>query len=309
MSSAYCVPVDNFPPDREISQSPALIGYANQVKASIPGIRLIPSTFKDTYVYFEGAVHTSGVISYGTYGGGSGAMYCVTADTISNGKFSTGTRQNKMAMSKNIETAIKNVRKYIRPLTIQQDARQGLGALTSAVQQVLNTTARSRHSLTQVWNVERTSRLVMEMRRILASDYKFADQGFRNDLMDWFKYVDLEESINSKTRRFTYVHVTEDHRGAVLRMCRTTQGQGARLYGMNVDGLTTTLPTELVNEEIIGRVSVLSMLENGKYVEGVGYRMGTHTFFVEFDGPFEQPNNAEPQVDEPSSGGSEGAIL
>ena len=107
----------------ELNEVTQLKTFAHHVKKAIPrvkiGVRANGTDSAYHYVYMDGHPHVMGYLYYGDKRENPKDFidhYCVASIFISNGKYADYNNNYNVAMSTNLNQAVKNAKKYLRPL-------------------------------------------------------------------------------------------------------------------------------------------------------------------------------------------------
>jgi hypothetical protein len=211
--------------------------------------------------------------------------YMVKSRTINNEKYRANSENYHSVMSKDIERAIANVRKYVRQLTVVDmaplDIREFVSSAKEAPSQVHRAWSNARD------NVRSSEFLYKELKHLLESGHQFLSATFQELAEKWVTAA--KEYAEEKARMIpaSFVHVTavrdvqyfdaycvsnikDDDVIMKLRHRNKPSDEDIKRYTAD------TLP-----EDLMGKLSVLSMLNDGAYVEGVGKRVGETLYWVE----------------------------
>ena len=246
-------------------------------------------------VYREGDNYVMGMIGYGDFqnAGDGNDRYAVWSPNIRNMKYNGGLQQN-MSLALDMNKAVKNAMKYIRPLSLQQTVKQSLrqcrNAASEVVSQIRDKAGETRRELvnnffdTGTISTPKPNALQRELKYMVESGYEFLDKDLGaslGKLIASMKELDVARDTNKNT--FTFVEAFVSPTGR--QMFRVGAGVDANnYYRFDLDGEVTEgvalYEQHNLPEELAGKLSVLSMLEEGGYVEGVGYRAADSIFYL-----------------------------
>jgi len=246
------------------------------------------------YVHREGDNYIMGIIGYGDFQntGDGEDRFAVWSPNISNMKYSYGLQQN-MCLALDMNKAVKNAMKYLRPLSMEQTMKQSLRQCSSAasdvVSQIRDKAGETRRELvnnffdTSTYSTPKPNALQRELKYMVESGYEFLDKDLGatlGKLVNGIKELDAARDTNKNT--FTFVEAFVSPIGR--QMFRVATGVDAnKYYSFDYDGLSEEVSLyeqHNLPEEVAGKLSVLSMLEEGGYVEGVGYRVANNVFYL-----------------------------
>ena len=244
------------------------------------------------YVYREGDNYVMGMIGYGDFQntGDGEDRFAVWSPNIRNMKYNGGLQQN-MSLALNMDKAVKNAMTYIRPLSVQQTVKLSLRQCSSAagevVSQIRDKAGETRRELvnnffdTSTYSAPKPNALQRELKYMVESGYEFLDKDLGaalGKLVNSMKELDTARDTNKNT--FTFVEAFVSPIGR--QMFRVGADVDANNY-YSFDGFTDEVSLyeqHNLPEELAGKLSVLSMLEEGGYVEGVGYRAADSIFYL-----------------------------
>ena len=245
-------------------------------------------------VYREGDNYVMGMIGYGDFQntGDGNDRYAVWSPNIRNMKYNGGLQQH-MSLALDMNKAVKNAMTYIRPLsmelTMKQSLRQCGSAASEVVSQIRDKAGETRRELvnnffdTSTYSTPKPNALQRELKYMVESGYEFLDKDLGTalgKLVNGMKELDAARDTNKNT--FTFVEAFVSPTGR--QMFRVGAGVDANKYhSFDYDGLADEVSLyeqHNLPEELAGKLSVLSMLEVGGYVEGVGYRAADSIFYL-----------------------------
>jgi len=255
----------------------ALEAFLVELQKEMPNLKFAYRRSYEVHAYMDGCPYTLGILGFDT----SDSRYYVTARFIENKKYSDGKWQRYTLWSKDRKVAIRNAKTFLRPYTTSEVAEAGGDTARIAINDQHQKSTQRAQTLRQT--VVNPSRVLPELRVLIESGYKFADPDFDKDARAWVAAHDTVEAGRNVVRNFTFVHVTNDWMGQVLKMQRLATSGNSYIYKFLADfkAPSETVPIGEADEAIVGRISVLSMVGRNTYVEGVGYRATEDMFYVE----------------------------
>lgn len=261
--------------------------FMDALSAKMRGVKFLFRTSYEVYVYMDSCPYTLGYIGYADYGGGTfsrthAAKYVVYSRTIVNGKFASGNENRNMLMSTNLNVAVRNALANLRPYDVADLAAIELHKLRNAYNKggsdLRNQQAKAMRVLSECGS------LATELRQLLANNHTFVNADFAAQAKVFVESTDHLDVLDTQQVRHVFVRVTEDWRGQVFQIQSIEPSRGAYVYDMQIvksDGSSTETPVAEVSETILGRVSVLSMLNAEGYVAGVGMKLTEDMFYVQ----------------------------
>jgi len=211
--------------------------------------------------------------------------YAVYTGHIQNNKFHSSRRQYNMQASKNLDTALRAAKRYLLPITPRMVADNAL----SNVLYRRNQTAENTHTqpaTTKYYELTRRDRrLVAAMTNLRKAGVDLLDAEL-NEMVD--EYVLLKDKAEEYRQRkffgrFIYASQTPDGQTRYNLFTVGELGMDMHIYSA-ANAMTVEVKTEdEVDEDTVGRVSVLSMAQEGEYIADVGVKLNPKMYFVEFD--------------------------
>ncbi|MDB4439209.1 hypothetical protein N9155_00250 [bacterium] len=219
-------------------------------------------------------------------GGDGEKRYSVFSPNITNGKYNWGDREH-MSSALHRAKAVKNAEKYLRPLTLPQTMRlvhsefkhklntasQNMGTELRALANELRTGFFERGS----FRTNAPNALQNELNNILQSDYVFVDKELEQTLHKTFAArEEYEEGRKLTDVNHTFIEAYQ--MGG--RQCFRGRDNVKNYSSVPRDDEMLRYTQEDLPEHLMGAISVLSMVDAGQYVVGVGYRAGSNMFYV-----------------------------
>lgn len=268
-----------------ISMNFGVMNMAQDLKNLVRGIKTAPKDGLSMWVYRPHDTYPMGYISYGS---DDTKRYSVFTPNISNGKYKHGNRIF-MASTLSRDKAVKNAAKYLRPLSPTQVLERVQGQFVDKRYSVRGDTERAaqqemRKVRTDLFSSGTEAPLMTELKRILQSGYAFIDKelevNFRRSVQVW-----EERGANKTDNAFSFVEIVQQAGQTMFRgyhkvpEFRSINSYSA-LYNTEFARTEFSYTQEELPEHLLGAISVLSMLDEGQYVSGVGYRAADNMFYV-----------------------------
>lgn len=283
---------------RTIFCSPELYNFALQVREVMPYVDFYiedhsfdnfhdMSMVSTLHVYRPGDVKTMGIIGYGHTGLISGRRpkwdapvknnYIVHTPYIRNNKYREDSTAHFMLASKNVTTAMKNVKKFLRPWSPVDIACSYRPYFEGKVQAKVSALRMSIHRLE--YGLDRHVSDMAQLIRDLVDKKvdKVMDANLQDKIDKFLAEKEVLQQEVSKSLVSTFVLVRPNGTVDTLTfgadsiedeiMCRST---AVKTYS-SVDELP---------EELQSAISVMSMLDSGEYVEGVGMKTNDRTYWI-----------------------------
>jgi len=198
-----------------------------------------------------------------------------------NMKYADYNDQYYMAMSVNLSTAVRNAKKYLRPLTTKDmaideyDRMLKLADKSKDKAELIKSNAHMdllRHTTSGKPNA-----LVEYMRTLISVGHEFTDKELEGSLLNYFKVEEEANVLKKKKVKTLFVRIYEKYGKQVFDVVSVIKNP--QRWGHIADSLTT-YDKDKVPEYIMGKVSMLSMVDNGHWVDDVGYRVDATMFYV-----------------------------
>jgi hypothetical protein len=270
--------------DKREEQSPhgyALVNFRREIEAAIPGCRTTVRNGNWAWVYMPDDHYAMGAVGYGDFSrnGRGGSTYAVRSRTIVNGKYSDGSDQHRMLMSSNSSVAVKNAKKYLRRLSPQdlvqqthEHLREAIGTMRSNARNVLM----EKEAKLFGANLHGRSRapILTELKHLVMSGHTFLDPSMPERLTEYFAlYAENDDTQQPCSMLFVAVSRSGDKQRFDIVPVDKAENHWPQV------GEPETFYDD-VPEHVLGRLAVLSMVETGTFVPGVGFKHTEGLFYV-----------------------------
>jgi len=257
--------------------------YMKALRVAFRGIMFTPHPFdvRRVWVHMPKDPFCLGWIGYGDFQttvSADKSSYVVYSKNISNWKYGDYNDQYHMAMSVNLNTAVRNAKKYLRPLSTSDMAIEKYNEMithSNKSKDKANNDAYNargdmlRHSETK------PNALVEYMRTLVNTGHEFTDKELEGTLLNYFKLEKESTELKHKVIKTVFVRVHERFGKQVFDVA-TVVKDGYR----NKTESVVAYSKDDLPEDIMGKISALSMVENGHWVDDVGYRVDATLFYV-----------------------------
>ena len=274
------------------SQS-AMQEFMQELRKAFRGVLFTPCPHdkRRTYMHMPNDPYVMGYIGYGDFLTTAKAVqssYVVSSRHIMNMKYANHNDQHYMAMSINRDTAVRNAKKYLRPLTTKDMAldewtEADMRRKSRNTESKLVGEARDRLSdLLAQNNREKKiehNPMLEYMRTLVKVGHEFTDKELESDLLSYFTLEKEVAKTKDKDVDVDYVRVYEKYGKQVFDIVPLIR-EIPSAYGRSDLGNLITHDKDKVPEDVMGKVSVLSMVENNHWVDDVGYRVDATMFYV-----------------------------
>ena len=277
---------------RDVVVNFGTMDMAHELTQKVRGIEVAPRSTDSMWVYRPQDTYAMGYIGYCQVHetGDQEQRYAVFSPNIQNGKYNYGEKQH-MTSALHRTKGVANAAKHLRPLTTKQvlEFTQGdfASALYDAKSTARNQVARATQQIDcKLFPLERfrkadTTPLQDELQRILNSDYVFVDKELEAQLYAGFAAVaEHEENKKLHEANHTFIEVIEAHGRNTFRGYAEVDNDRSLSRLADTKENLFYFTQEELPDRLMGSMSVLSMVEPGVYVSGVGYRAASNMFYV-----------------------------
>lgn len=277
--------VDGVPVD-----STELHDFAMELRSQMRGIKFGPAcqhyatvSYSALSVYYDEDEYIIGQIAYGGYNGDP--KYIVQSRTITNERFSKHNNLYHARASNDMKRMIREAKKNLRRWNPQEVAELSRSAAGEQMQGYLRKFERAeettRAKIIGSAYTQRDLPVLAELRHLLKHDHEFVDPTFRDNLAAW---VQAADELETHDLRFPvkFVNVIQRFGRQVINTV-TTEFRHGNIYMSfaNNDPVEVhTFGSDDVPEDVVEKVSVLSMLHAGDYVEGIGYKHSDTAYWI-----------------------------
>lgn len=262
---------------------------ADALTKKVRGYKISPKDANSIWVYRPQDTYAMGWVTYNDmFQHGTGeCRHAVYSPNIHNGKYSYGDNCF-MSSALHFNKGLLNACKYLRPLNAKQVLHQVQSRFCRAVHNAKDE-AKIRASKitnkidTDVFGRTRLNQapLNRELANILRSDYEFVDKELEAQLIEAFEATkEHKESRALHDVEHMFIEVIQSQGANLYRGFNTVVQNSALFRHNDSDGNKVSYTQEELPEKLFGAMSVLSMVEEGQYVSGVGYRAGENMFYI-----------------------------
>jgi hypothetical protein len=229
-------------------------------------------------VYYPNDTYAMGDIGYDDYSqNNSGHKYFVYSRTITNQKFRRDNEGYHMKTSEDMSVLLREIKKSLRPYKVHEIAERHDEFRRDVRDEVHN--AEMNESRTRDAVISFKSGILKELKALVESGHQFINPGFGELCANW---ISAREEIEKERSRpvpavFITVSTLRDKQvfdvlkvEDVKQVSRSFQDMPCQRYG------EADLP-----EEYVGKLSVLSLLQDGTYSPRVGRRVDERTYWLE----------------------------
>jgi hypothetical protein len=262
----------------------ATMDLRDRVKSAMRGLDFIDRDKQSVWVYRDDCPYVLGWIGFGDYrdGGDGTNMFVVQARTIENNKYADYSNQFYMKMSTNVEVALRNAKKYLRQYSPQELAMVNLRGVSDKVTGIADESrAKLRTAMSAVFDVDiynKTSMLARELQHLLNTEHEFLHLEFRRNLTTYFELKHDADVLRDRTIPMWFVRVYERMGQQSFDVLSIDKPESS--YTVEISQDVHRYQSDDLPEDIMGKLSVLNILTDDQYVDGVGYRAGEGMFYV-----------------------------
>ena len=193
-----------------------------------------------------------------------------------------------MSSALHFNKGLLNACKYLRPPTAKQALQQVQRDFARGVSRSLDEVKTKAQKITNKIDTDvfgrtrlNTAPLKRELANILKSDYEFLDKELEVQLTEAFEAVkELHDGRDIHDRDHTFIEVIQAQGANLYRgFKRVSQSYSLFRHDDSAENKIVYTQEELP-ENLLGAMSVLSMVEEDQYVAGVGYRAGANMFYI-----------------------------
>jgi hypothetical protein len=273
-----------------------LCQFARSLSTHMRDIKFAHKDGNSLFVFMEGEYMCMGWIGYGDflkYSTPDNYSYVVYSRHIKNRKYDGyQSEQYYMAQSINESTAIKNCKRYLRNYnTVEMADIQLRDVKQGAIKTVREIDDKARNALENVFQFTKyrpdNSNMFKAMRHILNSGIELPDKTFQDELVKAYKEYDNYLIHKSKRVNMLYIKVYERLGKRTFDVIdlggvATGKDEDASLHYHTLKNKDVVkYDDDTLSEYIVGKISVLSMVDPDTYVDDVGFRSKIeNTFYV-----------------------------
>ena len=262
---------------------------ADALTKKVRGYKTAPKSWESIWVYRPQDTYAMGWVRYAdVFEGGTGdKRHAVYSPNIQNGKYSYGDNCF-MSSALHFNKGLLNACKYLRPPTAKQALQQVQRDFARGVSRSLDEVKTKAHKITNKIDTDvfgrtrlNTAPLKRELANILKSDYEFLDKELEVQLAEAFEAVkELHDGRDIHDRDHTFIEVIQAQGANLYRgFKRVSQSYSLFRHDDSAENKIVYTQEELP-ENLLGAMSVLSMVEEDQYVAGVWYRAGANMFYI-----------------------------
>ena len=259
--------------------------FATQVQREMRGIKFGVKANGNSqhkkFVYMEGYPYTMGYLHYGDPRENAEQKvnhFCVSAPTIMNEKYADYNSNYAMKMSVNLNQGVKNAKRYLQPVPWGVVAHKNFKEVRHAFNNIRNS-FQDDFELSMGELGMKNKTLAPELANLIENGHVFLDKDLQDKIVDMVAKRKLYEEDKQKRCDLYFVY-------AYIKWGKETyiviEIDDAQVIS-SPDWKTmqhTEYDADTLPEQLKGRVMSLNVLEQGTFVDGVGYKVGDNMFYV-----------------------------
>ena len=218
------------------------------------------------------------------------SAYGVYSRTIENKRYNNYNPDHYTKKSTVMKNAVKHALAYLRPYKpVEVAHRRGseLDKFISSVPEQLRSAKTDLvRGLTNNYNQLATDTFEAELRHLVQSGYKFMNPEIGEKLTRYFEVAQAHEEATNRKHDMVYLRVYQHNNQQLADIALLPHELTKRLeYNFAADYYNLAeqaegVPIEQLSDNLIGRVSVLSMLQVEQGEPGIGFKADEDEFFV-----------------------------
>ena len=270
-----------------------VLDMASDLKDAVRGLHTARRCGSSMYVYRPQDTYVMGWICYADHRNiknprCSNERYSVFSPNIQNRKYQDGEREH-MSSTLHRAKGVKNAMKHLRPLTALQVLRQTKSEFYDKLSKVRDVATLAYHKAadpvrqtpfpSNTYLMQRPNAIQDELQAMINSGHKFSNKELEAELRVAFSALDeLTDSRKLTSRKHTFVEAYTVGGDTRFRGFPNVSNH-VTLYGID-ESTAFDYAQEELPESIVGGISVLSMVQVGHYVAGVGIKQADNMFYL-----------------------------
>ena len=266
-----------------------LTEFCLAVTKSMRGVKTTPRTLNSAWVYMEGEDMAMGYIGYGDFQTSRAAAskkYAVYARGIRNMKYNDMNEQHFMRVALKMDVALKHAKAYLINYSTSETAQALSVPVRRDVDEVRKAAQREYQAALSTLGIETskytntTGPLLQELGYMVLSGHTFTSPELGANIQDMLNKKKVSARFKNDAvvpMDFVRVYTTSygEQRVDTVRIKDITHYRRE----IDTDHNRTWLAKELP-EELMGHIAVMSMCEDGDFVEDVGYKVSENMFYL-----------------------------
>lgn len=262
-----------------------IVTWIAELESALP-IKTIVRTGNSAWVYYDDNPYCCAWVGYGDFrvGGKGTNTYTVASRLIANCKYNDYSSQYNMSMTTKLDTAVKNAKRYISPLNVADMAKLSCKDAARAFRDVSSEAHQDMRRLGNKLfqhdgNSSNYSPMETELKGLLTLEHDFQDKELEEGLVTYFAKKDETKVLDGRSDDGVFIYTT-------VRMgeqqCAVLQVDGLSNYHpeVHMQGCVQWYTPQTLPDDFMGKFSMLQLVEDKHYVDGVGYRVSDRMCFL-----------------------------
>lgn len=257
---------------QEITPRQDLADFQHVLSRKMRGVRFTKDAYTSCWVYYPHEKYARGIISVGR-------GYAVHSRTIENNRYNTANREHHMQWSKNLNTAVKKAAAALPEFSVTEIATMNSRVYAANRDEQLMKEKGKRQEAMNKLGVSSVASTAF--RSLAAMVEQITDGGTKQLVQDTLLYDQNVVELQGSGESPMFVHVGQDRSGRQTVTGIPINQINYRSIYLEDDARPVRFAegSEEYNE-LIGKLSVLSVAQLGDYVHGVGMRVDEDEFYV-----------------------------
>lgn len=257
---------------QEITPRQDLADFQHVLSRKMRGVRFTKGAYASCWVYYPHEKYARGIISVGR-------GYAVHSRTIENNRYNTANREHHMQWSKNLNTAVKKAAAALPEFSVTEIATMNSRVYAANRDEQLMKEKGKRQEAMNKLGVSSVASTAF--RSLAAMVEQITDGGTKQLVQDTLLYDQNVVELQGSGESPMFVHVGQDRSGRQTVTGIPINQINYRSIYLEDDARPVRFAegSEEYNE-LIGKLSVLSVAQLGDYVHGVGMRVDEDEFYV-----------------------------
>ena len=235
--------------------------------------------FSEVWLYVPSERYARGRIGYGEFfATKNGETYMVYNHTIHNNKYNSHREHYHMMLTSKEDAALKLAYKHIKPLGLMDIVHRENHEFLVSMRRTADNKEREADNL---FREKIKDNAVIELRHALNAGHKFSSEDFKQNLIDFFGKHDEFKAYKSKARSACYVLIRPGEYVSEQMADILTCAVNCQMNFKSENAVTVKMSD--IPVDIAGKIAVLSMVNDGHYVEGVGQKVSDDAYWIERD--------------------------
>jgi hypothetical protein len=206
-------------------------------------------------------------------------LFSVASRLIVNNKYSDNNDGYWMALTTDLGRAVKNVKTYMRPYSVDEMMRINFDDFAGQVHTEKRELSNEEYTLRR--QIKDHDALMAELSALANSDYKFINDSLRTMILQYEVKRIETQTLQQRAKHGWFVNVTTRMGAQQFDVVELFDVHNTRQHSTPRTGETKTYTEETLPEEISGKMAALMMIELEARVADVGKRVSSTMFFVE----------------------------